>query len=344
MEHTPIHIERGPGLPSEGQFVVCFLGMSFLYLLISLLLLLRLPDWLCILITFLPLAVLVLVLIFHYVCWKLHFWSDRITITCCGHTIRTIPATEIALVCRMKNSFTDGLCLSCRSMDELAQLGEKKLLRSVFSRHNVPLRKRDPAWQEKFAMEYLFHLRQSAFGSAADSSLLWLELTPETMALVRYLYPQARVCDSMQYPFPQQLRNPAIALSGGDYLVDIQPDGLHILGSIRKKERLFLPAADLRCIVRADRYLPRRHYRVLYLSTQPMQTMAQLGSKSVHSDWAKVPFWDTLSATRYASHQVGSLFSRIEDGIGIEHTPETEALLRKLYPHAEWVDLFTNTP
>ena len=344
MKQTPIHIKRGPGLPTEGQFLACFWGMFLLYLLISLLPLLRLPEWFCIILTFLPLSVLLLVLIFYYGCCKLHFWSDRITITCCGFTVRTIPAAKIVLVGRIKNRFTDGLCLSCHTVEELARLEEERLRRSVFSRHNVALRKQHHDWQKKFAMDHLFHLRQSAFCTNRDPSLLWLDLTPETMTLVRYLYPQAQVCDSMPSPVPQPLKKPTVVLSASDYLVDFQADGLHILGTFTKKERLFLSAADLRCIVRADRYLPRRHYQVLYLSVQSVQTMAQLGRKLMHADWTQVPFWDQLAVTRYASQQTGSLFARIENGIAIEYSPEAESLLKTLYPQAQWIDLFSDIP
>lgn len=108
-----------------------------------------------------------------------------------------IPAEEIRTICFMEvfNGKQDIqlIGISPLSMETLADRREQELLKNPLSKYNVPIRKRNPEWQELFAREYLEKITKAFPFVNLQKGILWISYCPERLDLLRQTYPQAQV-------------------------------------------------------------------------------------------------------------------------------------------------------
>lgn len=95
------------------------------------------------------------------------------------------------------------LCLSSRSVAELADLREQKLRRSWLNRDGVDYRKRDANWQVNFALEQIRKINRLSFLLPVRRDVLCFDMTPENLAILRELCPGAVWVDRRKKPRPE---------------------------------------------------------------------------------------------------------------------------------------------
>lgn len=84
-------------------------------------------------------------------------YVTKASVTVCvfGIPVKRMDPSRLKLICAVSNGHDPVLCLSQYSEAELADLQEKRLLKGLFTRHEVPFRKRTADCRRTFAREYL---------------------------------------------------------------------------------------------------------------------------------------------------------------------------------------------
>lgn len=173
---------------------------------------------------------------------------DQIVVRWLGITVRRLPVSKLALLCAVGNGREDVLCLSCRTIDEMAQLQEEQLLRNALTKHDVVFRKRKATWKDAFAREYLDHLRRGPFGFFLDRDVVMLEMKPEIQYLLRHIYPHlpyrnytvVTSCYASRFSGIRDDRWSGVFPLPHTYRIALEPDGIHV--RTKKKEISFVPA------------------------------------------------------------------------------------------------------
>lgn len=129
---------------------------------------------------------------------SVHLVPQGIAVTRGDRLLRQYPREELGLFFRIKwfdgKHMADYLGISTHSMEGLAQLREDQLKKGVFTKEELPFRKQKENWQHTFAMEYLMRRAQWSAVSCWKNDIIWLELNPQVLALLRHLYPEV-ACD-----------------------------------------------------------------------------------------------------------------------------------------------------
>lgn len=127
----------------------------------------------------------------HCFLW-VHFVPEGVAVTLGPWTVRRIPAEQLRLAAQVqspgKSAPITRTVLSRRSLEELAALREKQLAQSFYMRSNIPCRKRQSGWQQKFAEEYLQNRNNLVIVGYLTPDLLWLEHMPEMDAVLDAMY------------------------------------------------------------------------------------------------------------------------------------------------------------
>lgn len=127
---------------------------------------------------------------FGYMSMMLHLTPEQITVTLFGKVLRSYRVADIKLFCKLRfyqKVPLASICVSCYSMEELALLREEQLARGVFTRTELPFRKRAADWQRKFAHEWLLYGNQRQ--QRLQAKYFFLSLSPEIEALLLHTYP-----------------------------------------------------------------------------------------------------------------------------------------------------------
>lgn len=261
-----------------------------------------------------------------------------------GKVLGQLPAAEMKLLCAVGDDREQYLCLCGWSLEELAQRREESLQRGLLTRQDLPFLKRNPDWQTRFAKEYL--LRSGNF--SRKTRVLRIPFDPVAAVFLRRLYPQLPCLD---------LRNSMLSRVGAQaqdrtpftkerYWIDEK--GIHIRGELRNSERRWFPAKEIKTILRIDRFTTLSKSEPAYgiylvASERTLEELAQKGKRKGRRNW-KGKLIDQLqeSEEMYAAEFYFSyLFTwnwRTARDCPVWYTPETEALLRKFCPNAQWVD------
>lgn len=137
-------------------------------------------------------------------CLRLHLVPEGAAVSLFGRTLARYPVEGLTVirwdVDWMNAPRLNKLCLSTLSVEELAVLRERKLRSSVFYRDGVDYMKRRSDWQEAFAIEQLKKMTWLGEFFPLRRSVLWLEDSPETAAILKLAYPGARWHDLRRGP------------------------------------------------------------------------------------------------------------------------------------------------
>lgn len=276
---------------------------------------------------------------------------DGLTLTRMGIFVRTIPASQLRLLCMVGNEREDVLCLSTWSIEELAQLEERKMLKNALTRHDVALFKRRGDWQDCFARNYLNRLRRSPLRIRKNKGVILLNADPTLQFLLHTMYPQLPYRNytgvTAHYRMYERERNvPCFTLQESEYSIHPQQDGIHI--RTKKEERWSLPAEQIRTIVRVDRF---GSYEKFYPHHMPILIITSLSAEELASrtpenlfgaETAGFPNAEELLAQAYCRRQVNRWTIKNTQMCPMHGTDSNAETLRSLYPHARWIDLSAN--
>lgn len=297
-------------------------------------------EWL----TALPSFVVLAAFIIHFLAgiYTVIMEQDRITLRWWGINLCTIPVSKLQLFCAVGNQMEDVLCFSCHSLSEIADIQEKRLLKSVFKKHAVPFRKQHHDWQGDFAREYFNHLRMRSFFYQMKSGVITVHMKPELQYLLHHMYPQlpywnwTGVGSAFAPRYSSRKKDEAVCLNLQLYLYrrNMESDGIHILS--KKDEMLFIPAEQIKSIVRVDifkayeRYFPH-HMPLLFVSCSTEEELAAQLTKPDYRD-VDVPQKQALRAMMAAKNKVFRWTIKDKDCCVLHYTEENVRALQQMCP------------
>lgn len=331
--------------------VLLYLGLMNGFLLISPLLYEEI--W-----TIIILLLLFAALIFHITCffYSVTLRHDEIILKRFGITIGKVPASELKSFAAVGCGRDNALCLSRYSFEEMARMNEEKLLRGVFTRHEIIFRKRKADWQNDFAKEHLNRLRRNIFGIFGRHNTVMIEMHSAFHQAIRDLYPHLPYKNFTGITSPHVSRcsetpeNLAFCfkMQAAPYVFRMEPDGIHI--KEKEKEFFLLPAEQLKTAVRVDVFkgdskLIPPHSPLIFLTAMSEEALARLPYAKGYSLFhLNRPENQPLSAMMAATYLTHCWDKTKKDHCAIPHTAQNLETLRTLYPHvtingisAEWL-------
>ena len=129
---------------------------------------------------------------------RIRLFPEGIAVMDGARGVFLIPADEIRTICILEifngKQYIRLIGISPLSIETLADRREQELLKNPLSKYNVPIRKRNPEWQELFAREYLDKITRVFPFVNLQKGMLWISYGTERLDLLRQTYPQAQVC------------------------------------------------------------------------------------------------------------------------------------------------------
>lgn len=276
---------------------------------------------------------------------------NMVTLKWFGIPVRRIPVSRLKTFCAVGNGREDVLCLSCYSINEMANMQEERLLRSFLDKHNVPFRKRKADWQNAFAKEHLNRLRKSPFSIFKERDVVMFEMHPSLQYLVHKMYPKlpymnyTGVTSYHVSRFNSVRENQAVCfpLQLYEYEVRIEKDGIHICN--KKEEVSFIPAQKIKTAVRVDvfkgyeKYWPH-HMPLLYITSMSEEELAEQASSRGYGG-----FYLDTSANQALLSMTAATYLTLrwnksnKDCCILHHTEKNLNALQTLYPHVHINDI-----
>ena len=135
---------------------------------------------------------------------RLHLVPEGAAVSLFGRTLARYPAERLTVIRwdadQLNGPRRNCFVLSTLSMEALAAIRERKLRSSVISRDGVDYQKLRRDWQEAFAIEQLRKMTRLGELFPLRRGVLWLQDHPETAALLKLAYPDARWHDLRRGP------------------------------------------------------------------------------------------------------------------------------------------------
>lgn len=273
--------------------------------------------------------------------------EQNIEIFLFGRMIRQIPISQIKLICAVGNEMNHNLCISTLEVEALARRREEALKKGVFTKDELPFRKRRAGWQERFAKEYLLRPRWRDCRVRAEDIIIWLNIDIISILYLRSRYPHIpylNLADGVTERYcPGE---PDLLLGTLNSRVAPDSDGLHILK--RKQQIGFVPAEEIQAVFRVDSFISRGRNTslntpYLIVSTLSVEEIAQRGEKVWGKKWRKpliaaLPQAQEVGASVYLEQAI--LFGSLKEKLyPIYYTRSYEQKLRQSFPNAQWVDI-----
>ena len=293
-----------------------------------------------------PTILILLMLIFHemFCFYSVHFYSDKIILKWLGISLETIPLSEFKLLCAVGNDREDVLCLSRYSIEEIADMNEKKLLRGVFTKDEVPFRKKNANWQTNFAKEYLLRSRRKPFCIFRKKAFVMIDMHPSLQYALRKMLPQIPYKNLTDIHtlhisrFSEIPKNEVMCfgLQMHKYYFYMKRDGVHI--ETAKKDISFILAEQIKTAVRVDffmgysKYYPH-HIPLLFITTMSAKELKNSPSaKGFHMNEANDPMLLIMTA---AHHLAFRWSPKKKDFCVIPLTKQNLDTLRAICPNAQ---------
>ena len=279
----------------------------------------------------------------------LHLLSSFYTVTLTEKTVilswlriplRRLSVDALQLFCAVGNEREDVLCLTSRTIEDMAFLEEKHLLRNYFTKYDVPLLKKKADWQDALAKKYLNRMRRSPLGAFRDRNTLFMTMDPVVQHQIHKLYAYlpyknyTGITDYKATPFFDKTKAPSFRMEIEPCSVEIQEDAVVLYTKKETKRRILL--RDIATIVRVDifksydKFFPH-HLPVLFLSVCSLEEMTQRGGSSDNNQ--------LLQVYRHAAKEAVRWSVKRDDCCNLPYTPEVVSRLHTLCPDAQWVDI-----
>lgn len=257
-----------------------------------------------------------------------------------------IAVSQVQFVAFVSSDTLSAICLSAKTIDELAAMRERQLLKNVFSKDEVALRKRKVGWREAFAKECLLHELQWGLWTAfRKNGLIMLAGNTTLLACIRAMYPHLpyyNMTNAKQYlgsNMPTRVPSPM----GLDHYARIQPNGIYI--DHFKKEVGFLPGNHIKTIVQMDYFCnrtnayPSRTPAFMACSQTVEELAAAVPSILYGAETARLDMDEETLATICCLETFRHWNGKDLRMCPLQDTPAIRQQLQEYYPHAQWVDL-----
>ena len=336
---------RGFGLSGVSVFYISIIYIVSMWVWLLLLIplahffpLIKNNDWIVALPCLLILALLVLHLLSAF--YTVTLTKNMVILSWLHIPLRKIPVDTLRLFCAVGNEREDVLCLTSRTIEDMALLEEKHLLRNYFTKYDVPLLKKKADWQGALARKYLNRMRRSPLGIFRDKKTLFMTMDPVAQHQIHKLYAHISyknytgISGYKATPFFDKTTAPCFWMPIEPCSVKIQEDAV-ILYTQKEEKRRFL-LRDIKTIVRVDifrsydKHFPH-HLPVLFLSVRSLEEMTQRGDSSDDKQ--------LLQVYRYAEKEAMRWSVKKDDCFNLLYTPEFVLHLHALCPDAQWVDI-----
>ena len=147
---------------------------------------------------------------------KIHLVPQGIAVTLFDKTVRQYPVERIGAFFGVEwweKGWGRMLGISLHTPEELTALRERQLQKGLFTRDELKFRKRREDWQCVFRMEYLLKRAKLHHLTGWKRDILWMNLNPDTVALLRTIYPEVpweylRMKDHLGMDSPWEDKNP----------------------------------------------------------------------------------------------------------------------------------------
>lgn len=303
-----------------------------------------------------PSILVAVILLFYILCcfYTVILEPNMVILKWFGIPVRHIPTSRFKTFCAVGNEREDVLCLSCYSVNEMANMQEKRLLRSFLNKHDVPFRKRKADWQNDFAREYLNRIRQSPFRVIMERDIVMLEMHSALQCAIRQMYPQFPYvnCTGVnshhvsRFSCIKEDQTVCFLLQPYIYEVHIELDGIHIC--TKKEEVSFIPAQQIKTAVRVDvfkRYAKHfpHHMPLLYISNMSEEELAlQSSSRGYGGFYLDASADQALMAMMAATYLTVHWSKKNTGSCILHHTEKNLEALRTLYPHIQINEVSAN--
>lgn len=258
-----------------------------------------------------------------------------------------ISASQLQLIALVGNDTEAALCLSAKTIDELAALREKQLLKNWLSKDEVPLRKRRAEWRETFAKEYmLYAFRKSQFTVRRRIGLIIVPANMTLLTCIRALYPGVPY-----YAMNNQLRQNSAQTDSRTHIpgtmehyARIHPEGIHI--DHFKKEVGFMQGEQIQTVVHITHFY--NDYRsksshavpILMVCTIALEELAQSVPKTLYgAETIRLGMDMETMATIYCYHRYHKWSEQNKWMCPLLDNQTIRQQLQEYYPHAQWIDL-----
>ena len=345
---------RGFGLSGVSVFYISIIYIVSMWLWLLLLIplahffpLIKNNDWIVALPCLLILALLVLHLL--SALYTVTLTKNMVILSWLHIPLRKIPVVTLRLFCAVGNEREDVLCLTSRTIEDMAFLEEKHLLCNYFTKYDVPFLKKKADWPDALAKNYLNRMRRSPLGIFRDKKTLFMTMDPVAQHQIHKLYAHlpyknyTGITDYKATPFSDKAKAPCFWMPIDPCSVEIQEDAVVLYVKKEEKRRFLL--RDIKTIVRVDvfrsydKYFPH-HLPVLFLSVHSLEEITQ---RAVTLDDNQL-----LQVYRYATKEAMRWSVKKDDCCNLPYTPEIVSRIHALCPDAQWVDIsdgwIANTP
>lgn len=332
----------GSGLSGASVMYSCLIsyGSMLAWNLLLLLLMHFFPfirnyDWLLVLPGLLSLVLIALHLLSGF--YTITLTKDMVMLSWLHIPLRKIPIEKLRIFCAVGNEWEDALCLTTRTIEEMAQLEEKHLLRNYFTKYDVPFIKKKADWQDALAKKYLMRMWRRPFGIFRDQTTILWQMDPVVQHQIRKLYPQQPyknytcITGKQATPYFDKTKAPCFWMPMEPCSVAIQEDAIVLYTKKEEKRRFLL--RDIKTIVRVDvfgqsKHFPH-HFPLLFLSVHSLLDAAQEGVAEER----------LFQAYQTAAKEAMRWTVKKDDCCNLPYTPELVAHLHALCPDAQWIDL-----
>ena len=261
-----------------------------------------------------------------------------------------IAASQLQFVALVGTEMGGAICFSSRSIEELARLQERKLLKNWFSRDEVPLRKRTGDWQVAFAREYLLReQKKSLLVVCRPKGLIMIPADSTLLACICALYPhlpyygmssvgKVRIGLDVPTRIPNMWRD--------EHHAHLQSDGIRV--TRYKKQVGFLPADQIKTIIPIDDYYHRIDnsycYRPALLAcTLTVEELVEMAPKKLFgAEMALLPLDQEMKASACGLEWYRRWTTKDLRACPLQDTEFIRKQLQRYYLNAHWVDISAN--
>jgi hypothetical protein len=256
MESNEIRLKANAACCTSGMWLVYLIMFAGWYLGIALISLLRkwFPyanlEWLWFLLLLGVFACLIGDIVVMFSQWA---WIEKngVCVTFGKKPIWGMAASQLQFIAMVGGDMGNSICLSAKTIDELAELREQQLLRNWFSKDEVPLRKRRAEWRQTFAREYLLKgFGKGLFAALRPSGVVMLAGNHSLLTCIRALYPNVPYYNMTAAGDRMNFANDPARIPlfyDSDYYAHLREDGVHICHF--KKEIGILPKTQIKTII-----------------------------------------------------------------------------------------------
>ena len=273
-----------------------------------------------------------------------HMTPGGVELTLCGKIYRRYPLESLKTFCLIQRgvakSQTTHLCISTRTVEQLAEQWEAKYPGDERARSRAALRRRT-TWQEAYAGEYLRRLARTIPVMLPGKELLWLGFSLESLALLHHAYP-----DVPWLIAPEAQSSPMRYCEDSEPTTAVFPDtkktlafdasGICLVQGSRRKT--LLHAADVRSIICLDRLMAGAGYyqKYLILSAESASDMIAAQEKCA----AQLPpdLRSRLALRDACARKMPALVYWRKNTVAVPWFASREEALRALYPDAACFD------